>query len=191
MESPENSALELPYSSFNLPRMSKAPPKEDPDPVVYRLELIRAELKLSETEFARKGGLYFRGYTKIKERGAKTAQVDSVLKLCLGLGLNPNWVLLGKGPRYMEDLEKEAPAIAEADPKLSSMPQWDSCLTIAKALAPEVPVVYFEAAGEARALLTKQLTPGLLVDLAKVVMKHQNVPNLAKWLEERRLAGDH
>jgi DNA-binding XRE family transcriptional regulator len=156
------------------------------DGVILRLEKVREEHELSETAFAKQCGLAPNAYTKMKQRGARHAQIETVQKICAGFGLNPGWVLLGKGPRLLEAIDESADLVTENDTRISALSSWARCLPIAQALSPEIDPVFFDAVGESKALLVEPLTPAIIIDFAKVVMRHQDKERLRTWLNERR-----
>lgn len=92
-------------------------------------------------------------------------------------GVSASWLITGEGsPEPTQDEPSADPGDhdvgQDADPVLRNLPGYDKLLRSAQTLAPEIPRKLWDYLGTTRPWLTGRLTPGALVDLAKVVWKH-------------------
>ena len=90
----------------------------DPDPVIVRRirELIRS-LKKSQSQFANKID-YSEGHLSSVLNGRNKVNDKLIERIVLNLGINPKWILSGKGPMYNSEEKIIMALLTELAPKM-------------------------------------------------------------------------
>jgi transcriptional regulator with XRE-family HTH domain len=71
--------------------------------------LKKLNVDIDDSTFAKRVGIYQQNVSKIKN-GQRYPTVETLVNLCVEFGVNPAWILLGRGDMFVKDssLEKSA-----------------------------------------------------------------------------------
>jgi transcriptional regulator with XRE-family HTH domain len=161
------------------------------DDIARRLDEAREALGWSARQFSRNAGLSEGQFQKIRDRGGAGAETETIEALASAAGLSLRWVLKGEGPRERETEQRDPPTAEEPPQSSPDVPLTDEPF----AQYQQIPG-YFSMEREARDIDKKAeewawqelrvsnplrdsrvpVTPMLLADLVRVVMRHGRPP---------------
>lgn len=108
----------------------------------------------------------------LKRGTVKTGRGDTLAKIASAARVSLRWLSTGEGSPTDDDNESRAPGGESSEPKFANIPHWDHIRATAKTLEPSIEDWALDIVAQSHPMLTAPLTPGMVVDLARVVMKH-------------------
>ncbi len=147
--------------------------------VAERIEAVMAELGIGQRELARRAG-----FTSPSQAGntlrriaarPDSVEVKTLARIAKGLEVHLRWLQHGEGPKHLEDAGPD-PAGGDVTPRFENLSVWRQLLEMAQALAPEIPAWVWPIVAESHPLSTVPITPGVVVELARTVMRHVPPP---------------
>jgi transcriptional regulator with XRE-family HTH domain len=107
------------------------------------------------------------------DKDPEAIEVETVKAIAKGAKVAPDWLLTGRGdPEPGEDLPSENESFE--DPRFANLSNWPAILQAAKIIAPELPAEVWDIVARCHPLATAPITPGMVADLARLVLKYQD-----------------
>lgn len=106
----------------------------------------------------------------------KKPTADSLASIARAAKVSYRWLASGEGDPFGD---ASAPDATESSsPRFKNILNWRALLEMARAIAPDVPEWVWPIVAESHPLSTVPLTPALVVELARTVMRHMPPPAL-------------
>lgn len=152
------------------------------DTVRDRVGWILTRTGWSQRELAKRAGLAPSHISLIMTRLGDDVRPSTVRAIAAAANVSETWLLAGTGdPEVVPHIEEASgPAPEEYDwrsvPAFERLPNWPQLLAAAQGLRPQHPAYVWQQLGQIRPLLTSRPTPGMVADLADVVLRHGEPP---------------
>lgn len=106
------------------------------------------------------------------DKDPEAIEVETVKAIAKGAKVSPDWLLTGRGD---PEPGAELPAENESfdDPRFANLPNWPAILQAAQMIAPELPADVWVIVAQSHPLAVAPITPGMVADLARLVLKYQ------------------
>lgn len=152
------------------------------DTVRDRVGWILKRTGWSQRELAKRASLAPSHISLIMTRLGEDVRPTTIKAIASAANVSEAWLLTGVGdpeiPPHVE--EASGPAPEEYDwrsvPAFERLPNWPQLLAAAQGLRPQHPAYVWQQLGLIRPLLTSRPTPGMVADLADVVLRHGEPP---------------
>ena len=152
------------------------------DTVRDRVGWILTRTGWSQRELAKRAGLAPSHISLIMTRLGDDVRPSTIKAIAAAASVSEAWLLTGTGdPEVVPHVEEASgPAPEEYDwrsvPTFERLPNWPQLLAAAQGLRPQHPAYVWQQLGQIRPLLTSRPTPGMVADLADVVLRHGEPP---------------
>jgi transcriptional regulator with XRE-family HTH domain len=137
------------------------------DDIAQRIRDQMERQDLSARALSLRAGLSERHVGKLLERGAGSAETETLMKIAAALGVSITWLLLGAGaPDAAEPVNDQ-----REGPTMGRRPGFDEALDGARLIRPTYPETLWQrvAAGEPLAVIP--MTPQLVAEMADILLR--------------------
>lgn len=150
--------------------------------VAQRVRWVLQRTGWSQRELARRAGLSGSHISLIVTRLGEDVRPQTLKAIAVAAGVSEHWLLTGDGePQPVVHIEPSTgPASDEVDwravPSFDRLPNWPQLMDGARGMRPNHPDYVWQHLGQSRPLLTARPTPGMVAELADVLLKYGEPP---------------
>ena len=140
------------------------------DPIATRIRELLDDTGWGPAELSRRAGLSEAHISVLLNRGAAQASGAVLAKIAATCSVELEWLVSGTGPKELGRYS------GEDDPRIKNLEGYLGALAVARTLRPNFQEYVWQAVGEAHPLIAGQLSPGMLVKMAEIIVEYLPPP---------------